>query len=384
MRIFCFLIVLLFVSVFESCQSDVKSSLKEPIKYEKPSESKPIKSDISDRDRQLIEDRFLEFIRKQNYNGSILVAKDGEIVFDSIVGYSNVRSRIKLNDSSAFQLASVSKPITAAVILSLIDEKRLKLSDTVTNILPNLPKEYGKITIKMLLCHQTGLTQYYYYCESFMSRRDVSYLSNDSLVEVIGIHKPGFCGKPGGKFDYCNTNYALLASVAEKLENKSFQEIVQERIIEPSGMSNSFLLDLKNKDLPKNLVYGNNARDYIVPFDFLDGVVGDKGFFASARDLFLFDQYFFSGLMISKELLKEAFTPQFELDKKSSSYGLGWRLRMDDKLGKIIFHTGWWRGNRHIYFKIPSKGYTVILLSNRLKGSYYFLNDLLEYFYDLE
>ncbi len=246
-----FLFPFLFVIAFFACQNDSPSSLSTPLKYNKPKIDEPVKSDISDRDRKLIIERFSEFIRKQNYNGAVLVAKDNEIIFDSIVGYSNVRSRIKLNDSSAFQLASVSKPITAAVILSLIEEKKLNLNDTVTHILPNLPKEYNKITIRMLLSHKTGLTQYYYYCESYMSRRDVSYLSNDSLVEVIGIHNPGFCGKPGGKFDYCNTNYALLASVAEKLENKSFHDIVQERIIEPSGMSNSFLLNLKNvQDLP--------------------------------------------------------------------------------------------------------------------------------------
>lgn len=374
---------IVFITIY-SCENKAATPTVNEEKIHQPVHEVSNEPQLSEADQKKIIQRFESFIQKQRYNGSVLVAKNNQIVYDSIIGFSDVRSRIKLNDSSAFQLASISKPITAAVILSLIQDGKLKLEDKVTDILPNLPANYTPITIRMLLSHQTGLTQYYYYCENIMKRSEVACLSNDSLLDVIGIHNPGFCGKPGGRFDYCNTNYALLASVAEKIENKRFHQIINERVIKPSGMKNSFLLDLKNPKFPSNMVLGNNARDYLVPFDFLDGVVGDKGFFATAYDLFLFDRYFFDCLMVSESLMEEAFTPQFKLDKKSSSYGLGWRLRMDEKLGKIIFHTGWWRGNRHIYFKIPSKGYTVILLSNRLRGSHYFLNDLLEFFYDVE
>lgn len=338
---------------------------------------------ISKKDQAHLNTKFLKFIKKRRFNGAVLIAKGNSIVFDTIVGYANVRKRIPLHDTSAMQLASISKPLTGAVILSLIKEGKIKLTDTIQHHLPRLPKGYDKITIQMLLSHQSGLTQYYYYCDHVLKDKNFI-LDNDSLIDVIVEHRPGFGGRAGRKFKYCNTNYALLAALAEKIEGKRFQEIVQERIIQPSGMSNSFLLDLFSDTLPANLVYGNNEWRRIVEFDYLDGIVGDKGFFSNAHDLFKFDRYFFSNEMIGDSLMQKALTAQTKVARNGNAYGLGWRLRFNDELGKIVYHPGWWRGNRHLYFKIPSKDYTVILLSNSLKGSRYNLNNLLSIFYEVE
>ncbi len=338
---------------------------------------------INESDKKYLDKVFSRFISRRRFNGSILIAKGDEIVFDTVVGFANIRRRIPLQDTSAIQLASISKPITAAVMLSLVQEGKLKLSDTVTKYLKALPEEYERITIRMLLSHQSGLTQYYYYCDHLMDDKHCI-LSNDSLISIINCHHPGFAGTPGRKFSYCNTNYALLASVAESIEKKDFKDIVREKVIVPSGMKNSFLLDLDTDTFPKNLVYGNSKSNKIIDFDYLDGVVGDKGFFSTAKDLLLFDRYFFSCLMINEDLLEEACEPQVKISRNGSSYGLGWRIRFNEKLGKVIYHPGWWRGNRHLYFKVPSKDYTVIMLSNSVRGSKYGLNDLVELFENVQ
>jgi CubicO group peptidase (beta-lactamase class C family) len=338
---------------------------------------------VSEEDLTYLKTHFDRFIKKRRFNGSIVIAKNNEIIYDTTLGYANIRRRIPLEDTSAIQLASITKPITSAVILSLIQEEKLSLKDTVTTFLPRLPDNYKKITIQMLLSHQSGLTQYYYYCDHVLENKECV-VSNDSLIEIINCHNPGFAGRPGRRFNYCNTNFALLASVAEHVEGKSFHEIVEERIIEPIGMKNSFLLDLSKDTLPANLVYGNNEWNKVMEFDYLDGIVGDKGFFSTAHDLLLFDKYFFSCLMLNDSMLRAAFEPQVKIKNNGNSYGLGWRLRFDDNLCKIIYHPGWWRGNRHLYFKIPSKDYTVIMLSNSLKGSRYNLNELLALFNEVE
>ena len=363
-----------------------REKIAEPVTIEqKKLEVKPLPvlPNISEEDRSHVQEEFRSFLKKRRFNGSILVAKNNEIIFDTVVGYANIRRRIPLTDTSAIQLASISKPITAAVILSLIQEGKLNLQDTVTKYLPRLPEAYQKITIEMLLSHQTGLTQYYYYCDHYLEDKECV-LSNDSLIEVINCYNPGFCFRPGRRFDYCNTNYALLAAVSEKIERKRFKEILSERIIAPSGMKHSFLLDLEQDTLPANLVYGNNQWNRQMEFDYLDGIVGDKGFFSTAKDLFLFDQYFSSCMMLEDSLIQLAFEPQVKTNRKGNSYGLGWRLRFNDTLGKVVYHPGWWRGNRHLYFKIPEKDYTVIILSNSLRGSVYNLNDLLSMFYEVE
>lgn len=350
---------------------------------EKKAINAPPRQVLSDKDLVHIQNKFDRFIKRRRFNGSIVVAKNNHIIYDTTLGYANVRRKVPLADTSAIQLASITKPITGAVILSLIQEGKLSLEDTVRSYLPRLPEAYEKITVQMLLSHQSGLTQYYYYCDHILENKQCV-LSNDSLIDIINCHNPGFGGRPGRKFNYCNTNFALLASIAEKVEDKSFHKIVKERIIEPCGMKNSFVLDLSKDSLPQNLVYGNNERNKVIEFDYLDGIVGDKGFFSTAHDLLLFDQYFFSCLMVEDTLLQEAFRPQVKIKPNGNSYGLGWRLRFNKELGKIVYHPGWWRGNRHLYFKIPSKDYTVILLSNSLKGSRYNLNDLLSIFYAVE
>jgi CubicO group peptidase (beta-lactamase class C family) len=380
MRICLLLVIICFLCGCESVPSEKTSIEQQDARLVSIPVKQPV---ISSSDLAYLKTHFDNFIKRRHFNGSIIIAKNNEIIYDTTLGYANIRRRIPLEDTSAIQLASITKPITGAVILSLVQEGKLSLEDTVTSFLPRLPEEYKKITVNMLLSHQSGLTQYYYYCDHVLENKECV-VSNDSLIEIINCHNPGFAGRPGRKFNYCNTNFALLASVAEQIEGKSFQEIVQERIIEPCGMKNSFMLDLSKGTLPKNLVYGNNEWNTIMEFDYLDGVVGDKGFFSTAHDLLLFDKYFFSCLMLNDSLLQSAFEPQVKIKSNGNSYGLGWRLRFDKDLGKIIYHPGWWRGNRHLYFKIPSKDYTVIMLSNSLKGSRYNLNDLLSVFSEVD
>ena len=116
-----FLITALFISaIFSSCEpgtvekSSMSAAISEPIKREK------IKV-ISDTDQKFITERMNRFVRRRRYNGSIIIAKDNEIVYDTVNGYANVRRRVPLTDTSAIQLASITKPITASVVmLSLI------------------------------------------------------------------------------------------------------------------------------------------------------------------------------------------------------------------------------------------------------------------------
>lgn len=378
--VFVFILIL-----FQGCYrnqhtSDINHSInpkEDTLKIEIP------EVQISTKDSSWIVNSFNNFIRKRRFNGSVLVAKGNKILIDSTHGFANIRKRIPLSDTSAIQLASITKPITATVILQLMEEGKLNLSDPLTKYLPNLPEEpYEQITIEMLLAHQSGLSQYYYYCDNIIEDKTNS-LSNDTLICIIDEHEPGSYYPPGKKYYYCNTNYVLLALVAEHIENKKFQQIIAERILIPAKMNHSFVIDMDDS-IPENLVLGNNKYNRIIDFDFLDGIVGDKGLFSTSKDLFEFDRYLMNCAFISDSTYQLATSPHNKIDRKNSTYGYGWRLRFDKNLGKIVYHTGWWHGNRHIYFKIPKKDYTIIILSNAMRGSQYNLNELLEIFYSVE
>ena len=135
----------------------------------------------------------------------------------------------------------------------------------------------------------------------------------------------------------------------------------------------------KKTKTPTNLTLGHTHTNKTFNLDYLDGVVGDKGFFSNAKDMLQFDRMLSNGKIINDSIMNLAFTAHNKM-RNNKSYGLGWRIKMHSKLGKIIYHTGWWHGNRSIYIKIPENEYTVIILSNALQGSSYNMNNLLEQF----
>ena len=336
------------------------------------------KTTIPELEIKHIHEYFTRFVKKRRFNGSIAIAKNGQIVFDTISGFSNVRRRIKLKENSVQQLASITKPVTATVVLQLVEEGKLKLSDTITQFLSELPEHYSRLTIKQLLSHRSGLSQYYYFCDHLMDERE-KLIYNDTVLCVMNFHNPDPHFKPGKRYDYCNTNYLLLASIIEAIEKKSYPNVIKERILDKCGMKNSFVFNCKEDSVPSNLVYGHTKWNKLFEFDYLDGIVGDKGLFSNAKEMLLFDNKLNNGSLLNDSTINLAFTPHNKI-KHGKTYGLGWRIRHHKKLGKIIYHTGWWHGNRNIYIKIPKNDYTIVILSNALRGSQYNMNDILEHF----
>lgn len=336
------------------------------------------KTTIPELEIKHIHEYFTRFVKKRRFNGSIAIAKNGQIVFDTISGFSNVRRRIKLKENSVQQLASITKPVTATVVLQLVEEGKLKLSDTITQFLSELPEHYSRLTIKQLLSHRSGLSQYYYFCDHLMDERE-KLIYNDTVLCVMNFHNPDPHFKPGKRYDYCNTNYLLLASIIEAIEKKSYPNVIKERILDKCGMKNSFVFNCKEDSVPSNLVYGHTKWNKLFEFDYLDGIVGDKGLFSNAKEMLLFDNQLNNGSLLNDSTINLAFTPHNKI-KHGKTYGLGWRIRHHKKLGKIIYHTGWWHGNRNIYIKIPKNDYTIVILSNALRGSQYNMNDILEHF----
>lgn len=376
MRIIISLIVLLGIA---SCTEPAPLQIDTVTKEDKVKIHHLLKRDtIPSNHRTAILSYFHNFIEKRHFNGQILVAKGNTIILDTTSGYSNIRRRIPLEHNNAIQLASITKPITSTVILQLVEEGKLKIADTITKYLPNLPEHYSHITIEHLLAHRSGLAQYYYYCDDMMDDRN-EMIYNDTVLCLIDFHNPDHYFTPGKRHNYSNTNYMLLASIIESIENKHYPNVIKERIFDACKMQDSFVIDIKKDSFPSNLALGHNLRGKIFNFDYLDGIVGDKGVFSTAKDLFKFDRFLSDCGILSDSLVELAHTPHNKI-KRNASYGYGWRLRFHENLGKIVYHTGWWHGNRNIYFKIPNSDYTVIILSNALRGSVYNLNELLDVF----
>ncbi len=311
---------------------------------------------------------------KYGFNGTVLYSQGGEISFSKAYGYANLRTKDLLRMESSFQLASVSKPITALAILKLYDGGLLKLGDSVQQFLPEFP--YHGISIRHLLSHRSGLSNYMYFSDEFWPDREVP-ITNKDVLDLMVKYTPKPYYPPDRRYNYSNTNYAILALIVEAVSEMSFEAFVKLNIFLPLNMSTSLIYNKSVYPDNFNQVVGYSGGRRVAENTYLNGVVGDKGVYASALDLFKLDQALYDSSFISQATLEEAFTLQHKDLRVWDNYGLGWRINAKNPNNKIVYHSGWWKGF-HTYFirELGSKK-TLIILSNTDRSSSMGIRDLL-------
>lgn len=323
-----------------------------------------------------IDNYFTNRFNKGVFNGNILFAKDGKIVIKKSYGYADVRKKTPLELTSRFQLASASKPFTAFAIMLLNERGKLDFNDNLNKFIPNFP--YKDISIQLLLSHRSGLAKYDYFADKLWTNKS-KFMSNDDLVEMMknNPHLTGYA--PDKVFQYCNTNYALLASVIEKASKTKYKSFMENEIFKPLGMNNTYVLNIKDSNDLKLRVNSFDKGNKLIYDNFMDGVVGDKEIYSTVEDLFIFDQSLYSGELLAPEKMKEAFKPRNTKWKSGSrNYGFGWRIIKLDDGRQIPYHCGWWHGFRSYFIRVPENKGTIIVLNNSMKGSFLTVLDMLK------
>jgi len=312
--------------------------------------------------------------RHGRFNGNVLLVDEGKR-YERTLGKRNFKKERELEEEDAFQLASLSKPITAFGLLLLIDQGKLDLDDFVQDYLWDFPFE--NVTIRSLLAHTSGIGNYIYITDSLWNAPD-SFMTNLDMYNFIGCgHLPRYY-TPHTRFHYCNTNYALLPLLIEAVSGRSFRQYMQEEVFEPLGMVHTSYLDPWIKNSSEYAVLGHYPNgDPKRPF-YLNGIVGDKGLYSTTGDLFKFFMEWKHPSLISKRLAEEAMCPQSK-SAHDQYYGLGWRIRPleDDTL---IFHNGWWRGFRSYFWMSKKQEKVAIILTNSIRGGYLKQDELWQMF----
>ncbi len=323
--------------------------------------------DVSKNDKKL-DAYFNDIHRKRNFNGNVLVAEKGKIIYEGTFGWADYLHRDSLKINSQFQLASVSKPMTATGVLMLMEEGKIKLSQTVDEFFPEFP--YPGITIEMLLSHRSGLNAYAYFTDHIWKEKYKG-MTNFDVIKLYAEHKPAAYFPPNRQFHYNNSNYMLLSAIVEKVSGVPFEQFMQEKIFKPSGMKNTAIYSTaKYEKIPVDVVGHDKIWRRSVRQDFLDGVTGDKGVYSTVKDLFLFDRALRDGRLLSQPTLDSAYTPHSKLRNTYFGYGLGWRMYVDSTRNEqVLYHTGWWHGFRHIYLRDMKRDITIVILSNLVNGS---------------
>lgn len=301
----------------------------------------------------------------RGFNGSILVAKNGRIIFEKYHGYADLVKKDTLTSSSSFHLASVTKTFTAMAILKLAEQNKLRLDDDVKVFFPNFP--YDSVTIRMLLSHRSSLPNYLYFMEKFGWDKTV-YCDNNDVLDYIIRFKPPLNRKPGTGFNYCNTNYVLLALIIEKASGETYAGFLQHTFLSPLKMKDTYVFSLEDsiKAMPSY-----NWKGIQEPLTFLDKTYGDKNMYGTAGDLLKWDRALYGNKLFTQETLETAFKPYSNEKPGIRNYGFGWRMNIYPNGKKIIFHGGWWHGNNTMLMRLVQDSATIIILGNKYNRNVY-------------
>ncbi|MDP4218162.1 MAG: serine hydrolase domain-containing protein [Bacteroidota bacterium] len=303
---------------------------------------------------------FFDSIIAGRFNGSVLVAKNGTILYERYKGFKYPeRKKDSLNEHTPFHLASTSKTFTAMSILKLWQDGKLDIHDPVSKYLAGFP--FPATTVQMLLSHRSGLYNYVHFMDrSGWDKR--KFLSNGDVLQYIISHPHEVqAAQPGKHFEYSNTNYALLALIIEKVSGLPYADFLAKTFFQPLQMQDSYVFKLSDTATAMKSYY-QSGRKYRM--EFLDLVYGDKNVFSTVRDLYKWDQALRSGQIFTKGVMDSAYTPySFEKPGKRN-YGLGWRMLLEPNGKRLIYHNGWWHGNRTVFIRMLDEDATIIALCN--------------------
>ena len=289
---------------------------------------------------------------------SVLVVQDGKVVVRRAYGLANLENDTPATPATNNRLASVSKHFTAAAVLLLAEEGKLRLDDRARRWLPSLPKDAEAVTIRHLLTHTSGVADY----EELMDEEGEQ-LSDAGVLDLLEDQELDFA--PGTKYNYSNSGYALLALIVEQASGERFADFLRDRIFRPLGMNGSVAWE-KGRSEIAHRAYGYARRKKtwkLADQDVTSAILGDGGIYSSIDDLARWDAALASGRLLSKKTLAEAMAGQVDTDERGTRYGYGWHITDD-----IVWHSGEMIGFRTVFQRHGGR-LTVALLTNRDEGA---------------
>lgn len=310
------------------------------------------------------------FDESDPFNGVVLIAKEGKVIEEDVFGLRDFETNTPLKSTDIFELASVSKQFTAMIIMQLASQGKLKYDDKVEKYL-NIP--YKNITVRQLLNHTSGLPDYQAIMDAHWDKSKVA--DNNDIIHYLNQYAPPALFTPGEKYEYSNTGYVLLASIAENCSGRDFTEMLRTMVFKKFGMKSTDLRTPDEKKKLSNLAYGHiktesgvykkadsfPSSNYTI---WLGHREGPGRISSTAQDLLNWDRALYNERFFTDEMKKEAFKPAVLNDQKSSPYGFGWELMNDDKNGRVVQHSGDNPGYKTEIVRYIDADKTIILLCN--------------------
>jgi CubicO group peptidase (beta-lactamase class C family) len=298
------------------------------------------------------------------FNGTYFFFRNDSIT-QGALGYANFGKPDTLINDDLFQLASVSKTITGIAVMMLQQDGLLLIDDSVHWYIPELTRR--NLTIRNLLCHMSGLPDYFYF-SSYLWPNQSAHMKNSDVVIQLNQQPERNFGEPGTYYSYCNTNYALLAYIVERLSGMDFRQYARKNIFEPSGMKYSHICNHDSVPLFNYPVQGYDKRRVFsdIPHN---GTTGDKGVYSNGIEMFFLDRALRSNFLLNQSSKELMWTPQVQVSADGAGYALGWRVKVINGQ-KWVFHNGWWKGFRTYFWRCLDEDKCFVVLTNHVYGPF--------------
>jgi len=319
---------------------------------------------------------------------AVLVRRDGRTVLERGYGVRDLRTRTPIDPRTRFRLASVTKQMTAATIMLLVHDGRLRYEDALTVALPGFPAYGSGVTIRHLLTHTSGLPDYEQLMENAEKAKGPMWsperqIRDDEVLALLQKETRGLFA-PGASWAYSNSGYVLLGLVAARAAGKPFGDVLRERIFAPLGMTQTLAYEKGRNEVPDR-AYGHTKE----PAGFREtdqsstsATLGDGGVYSCLEDLAKWDDGLRTHALLSEVEMAPALTPVRLADGSEPrwpegeqggdnlfpgrpvAYGFGWFLD-PWQARKRAWHYGDTMGFRAIVERFPADGVTVVILANR-------------------
>ncbi len=309
---------------------------------------------------------------KNDYNIPGLVVgvfKRGKIVFSKAYGSANKELNVPVLTSTQFKLGSISKSFTAAAILMLVEEKKLRLNDSISKFFIGAPSTWSDITVTDLLAHKSGIKDY---LDDEFSKKHGIFDSGQDFSEAEMIKKSYRLPlefRPGKKFSYSNTNYMLLGFIIHKITGKFYYQFIKEKILEPLSMNSVRIY--KNSKIVYNRSNGYElSNGKIVKARFVSDTfknTADGALYSDIFDMAKWDSELYDCKVLNRSIVRKMFDIHAPIKDSKYGYGFGWFIN-DKKTGKIVEHTGSGEGFTAVIKRDLGNKTTVSILTNLYRG----------------
>jgi len=303
-----------------------------------------------------------EYIQRINdlerFSGVVLVQKGNEVLLKKSYGIANIENKKSITLETAFDIGSISKQFTAAAILKLCDQNKIKLEEPINSYLGEFASDnWENVTVHHLLSHQSGIPSIlqsgqglddYWPKETPVTwEKQISYFKDLKLID-----------KPGKEYRYNNTGYVLLALIVEKVSGKTFSNYMAEEVFQSNGLNGTSVGCSDLSTCARNHYYYPKSLMELAPEYHMSWYRGAGGVYSTIIDLNAWISALYYGDILSDKSRTAMFT------KQAKNYGYGWVIEERD--GKeTIHHDGTNFGSTSFVLIVPSQEIQIVILTNQ-------------------